>query len=96
MSGSETVDSPQVKLVRTLTEGMRLRDVDLLAGPLHKDLRRVTYPKSLGRPEYNKEEWLQQAIGLFDLWTGSCEASRIRCRSQSFLKTLPSLPSIPS
>jgi hypothetical protein len=75
MSGPETVDSAQVKLVRTILEGMKTGDVDLLAKPLHKDLRRITYPRSLGRPEYNKEDWLQQIRELFALLAGGCEAS---------------------
>ena len=85
MSDPETVDSPQLELIHSLLEGMRKGDVDLLARPLHKDLCRVTYPRSLGRPEYNKEDWLKQAAELFSLWAEDCAVSCIgnRCFSQA-------------
>ena len=75
MSGPETSNSPQVKLMLSLIEGLRTRDMEVVANLLHKDLRRVTYPRSLGRPEYNKEEWLVQAAGLLGLFAEDGQVS---------------------
>lgn len=77
MSGPETADSPQVKLVRGVVEGMRTKSVDLLYKQLHKDLRRIIHPRSLGIPDRNKEEYLQHITEFFAVWTEDCEASTL-------------------
>ena len=75
MSFPETSDSPQIKLLHSISEGMNTRNIDLVAKTLHKDLRRATYPRSLGVPEYNKEVWLQKLRELFDIWTENPKVS---------------------
>ena len=44
--------------------------MDLLAKPLHKDFRRVVYPKSIGHPEQNKEDWMKEITALLGFATG--------------------------
>jgi len=48
--------------------------MDHIAKHLHKDHRRITYPRSVGKPEQTREEYLQHTSEVVDLWTG-CEAS---------------------
>ncbi|KAF9779289.1 hypothetical protein BJ322DRAFT_1221577 [Thelephora terrestris] len=47
MSSQGTVDSPQVELIRSFVRQFENMDVEKLVTFLHKDLRRVTYPRSL-------------------------------------------------
>jgi len=61
-------DSAQVKLVTEWGKGFQKKDLAILEKPLHKDFRHVTYPRSLGRPEQNKEEWLAQLAKIIPLW----------------------------
>jgi hypothetical protein len=75
MSSQEAADSPQVKLIRSFVEGFKTGDVDLLAKHLHKDHRRITHPRSLGKPEQTREEWLQHIAEFISLWTDGCQAS---------------------
>ena len=75
-------DSPQVKLVRSYIQGYEKRDVGHVAKHLHKDARRVTYPRSLSLPEENREEWLRRLTELAGLCTDS-EAS-ILCVATRF------------
>ena len=77
MPGPETPDSPQVKLLRVVAEALDTQNLDLLADALHKDLRRTIYPRSIGRPECNKEEWLQGATKFFGCLPDGAEASDI-------------------
>ena len=68
MSILESSDSPQVKLIHEWDQAFRKKDLDLIANCLHKDYRRTTYPKSIGKPEQTKEEWLKHITGVIDLW----------------------------
>jgi len=43
--------------------------VNILGKYLHKDFRQITYPRSLGRPEQNKEEFLKSFGHIISLWT---------------------------
>ena len=36
---------------------------------LHKDYRHATYPRSIGRPEQTREEWLKHITEYMSLWT---------------------------
>ena len=45
------------------------KDLDRVAKTLHKDYRHISYPRSLGRPEKNREEWLEYIAGVTSLWT---------------------------
>ena len=71
MSSSEATNSPQVNLMLSLVEAFKKRDMDLVAKLLHKDHRRLTYPRSLGRGEQTKEEFLQRTGEVIALWTDS-------------------------
>jgi hypothetical protein len=83
MADPESSDSPQVRLVRECCRGFQTRDLDLAAKSLHKDFRYVPYPKSLGRPEQTKEEWLEQYAKIISLWTADSEVGYIECSSDS-------------
>lgn len=69
MSGVETNGSPQLELVRSFLLGFEKRDVDLIENALHKDYRRITHPRSVGKPEQTKEEYVQHTRELISLWT---------------------------
>lgn len=60
-------DSPQAKLVNEWGQGFEKRDIGLIAKVLHKDYRHITYPRSLGRPEQTREEWLQHIAGIINI-----------------------------
>lgn len=77
MTGQQTADSPPVKLVRSFAEGLARGDVDLVANQLHKDLRRIYHPRSLGQPEQTKEEYILHLTELFKLWPNGSQASHI-------------------
>ena len=78
----ENSDSPQVKLMLEWDRGFQERDLDLIAKSLHKDYRHTTHPRSLGRPEQTREQWLDHIASVLSLWT-SHEVSVISCYSDS-------------
>lgn len=78
MSSSESTDSPQVHLVRSAMEATRKRDAGYLAEHMHRDLRRIIYPRYLGKPEQNREEWFQHATEVMSICT-EVEESRTGC-----------------
>lgn len=57
-------DSPQIKLFNEFNRGFKEKNLDLIAEHLHKDFRRCTYPRSLNKPEQNREEWLKHFSGI--------------------------------
>ena len=63
------LSSPQIKLITEWNEGHLQRNVDILVKYAHKDFCRVVHPRSMGRPEQNKEEWLKEITGIFGLAT---------------------------
>ena len=63
------LNSPQIKLINEWNEGFSALNVDLLVKPLHKDFRRVVYPKSIGNSEQNKDEWIQELTVMFGFAT---------------------------
>ena len=71
MSGPETTESAQVEFVRSFIHGYEKIDAGHLAKHWHKDVRRITYPRSLSLPEENGEEWYKRIAELLSLWTGS-------------------------
>jgi hypothetical protein len=71
MSSSETADSPQVKFIRSFIQDYGKGDPDHLAKHWHKDVRRITYPRSLDLPEETGGEWLQRITELLSLCTTS-------------------------
>ena len=64
------LSSPQIKLLVEWNEGFQQLNADLLGKLVHKDFRRVVYPRSIGHPEQNKEEWLQEITGIIGFTTG--------------------------
>jgi len=69
--------SAQVKFVlNEWLPALETRDLDLIAKLTHKDYTSVTYPKSLGHPEKNKEETLALFADYFPFTTSS-KVSRI-------------------
>jgi len=64
------LNSPQITLINEWNEGFKQMDVDILAKCLHKDFRRVVYPRSIGQPEQNKEEWLKEITAIIGFATG--------------------------
>jgi hypothetical protein len=87
MANPESSDSPQVKLIHEWARGFRTRDLDAIASTLHKDYRYVGYPKSLGKKEETKEEWLERFGKWLSLWTANepgvsyigCSLDPLRC-----------------
>ena len=67
--------------------GLQTRDLDLIAKPLHKDFRYVAYPRSLGKPEQTKEEYLGHYAGIISLWAADLEVSYIGYSSDSLAAT---------
>jgi len=45
-------------------------NVEIIGKYLHKDFRRTVYPRSIGQPEQNKEEWLKELSVGFAFATG--------------------------
>jgi hypothetical protein len=66
MVNLETHESPQVRLLHEFDRGFLEKDISILEKPLHKDFRHVVYPKSLGVPVVNREEWLKHMGNVFD------------------------------
>ena len=64
-------DSPQVRLVRECILGLAKNDLATAAKLLHKDYRRIIYPRSLGKPVVAREEWLKQCGQMIGHWTDS-------------------------
>ena len=69
MSSQGTADSPQVKVIRSFAQGIEKMDADQIISVLHKDHRRVTYPRSIGRADENREEWAKRIVEVVSLWT---------------------------
>lgn len=58
MAGLEGYNSPQIKLVAELDRAYKDKNIDFLSKRLHKDFRYIVYPRSLGRPVVNREEFI--------------------------------------
>jgi hypothetical protein len=77
MVNSESSDSPQVKFFLEWGQIFQTADLDLIAKCLHKDFRCALYPKSLGKPEETREEWLERLVGVLSLWTAGHEVGYV-------------------
>jgi len=88
----ENFDSPQVKLMHEWSQGFEKKDLALIAKCLHKDYRHTYYPRSLGKPEATREQWLEHLTGVVKLWTDH-EVSCVNCCSSPppLAKPLPQL-----
>ena len=78
MSDTTSSHSPQVKFILEWLQVIRRKDLDNIAKPLPEDYRNIVYPRSLGRPEQTREEYLEYVAELFNLWTEFevCDISR--------------------
>ena len=72
------LNSPQIKLLIDWNQGFQQLNADILAKHVHKDFRRVIYPRSIGHPEQNKEQWLQEIKTIIGFTTGF-DVSEIPC-----------------
>ena len=98
MSDPKSSDSPQVKFIHEWVEAIRTGDLNHLAKSLSEDLRNTTYPRSLGKPDQTKKEYLEYLAAIFNLWTER-DVSYISCYwapSLPWLSPSRSRPSIPS
>lgn len=67
--------SQKVELILKLVRAFEMKNMDFLETHVHKDYRRITYPRSLGKAEQTGEEWLQDSAEIMNLWTGDGKAS---------------------
>ena len=79
MSSPQTTDSPQVRLAREWIDGFGNKDLVFVAKDLHKDFRYAVYPRSLGKPETAREEWLQEVRKVFSFWVSNEVSCGISC-----------------
>jgi len=86
----ENSDSPQVKLMLEWAQGFEKKDMAIIAKCLHKDYRHTYYPRSLGKPEVTKEQWLEHVTGVVNLWTDH-KVGSIAARTSAPAKPLPQL-----
>ena len=91
MSGPQTSYSPQVERFYSLAEAYKRKDVNFIAKHLHKDFRRIGYPRSLGKSEQNADEWLKETAEMMNIWTGDSKASH----ASSYSNSLPSTEPLP-
>ena len=69
MSNPEIPDSPQVKFIHEWAQAIDNKNLDLVAKSMHKDYRHILYPRSLGKPDQTKQEWLERLTEVVGLWT---------------------------
>ena len=79
MARLETKGSPQLELVRSFLLGFEKQDVGLFEKPIHKNFRRTFHPRSIGKPEQTREQYLQYAEEFASLWGEEREVSYIYC-----------------
>ena len=89
MANPESSDSPQAKLFHECGWEFHKGDRALVEKTLHKEFRYIPYPRSLGRPEQKKEEFLEYWAGTTSLWATPPEVSYICCSSNPFAVTKP-------
>ncbi|KAF9785474.1 hypothetical protein BJ322DRAFT_1063387 [Thelephora terrestris] len=64
MAGLQTNGSPQLELLRSFCLGIEQKDLSQTAKAMHKDHRRITYPKSLNIPTQTGEQYLERLEGF--------------------------------
>jgi hypothetical protein len=52
-------ESPQVRILHEWARGFLEKDRDLLTKHLHKDLCVSIYPRSIGKPDTKRDEWIK-------------------------------------
>ena len=90
MSGLQTVDSPQVSLVREWIGAFAGKDLNVLAKHLHKDYRFIFYPRSLGKSPVAREEWLEHIRKMTGRWV----ETDVSCGSFHSILRLPPINSL--
>jgi hypothetical protein len=58
-------NSPQIKLMLEWVQGIKEKNVSTLEKCLHKDFRRTIYPKNIGEPTQNRDEFLKQFTTVY-------------------------------
>jgi hypothetical protein len=92
MANPESSDSPQVNLFLECSRGFQEKDLGAMTKSLHKDCRYIAYPRSLGKPDQTKEEWLEKWAAVVSLWAGELEVSYIAVVPQPPFVATKSLP----
>jgi len=64
------LSSPQITLLSNWNDRLTEMNMEIIGKHFHKDFRRPVYPRSLGQPEQNKEEFLEEVSGIFGFATG--------------------------
>ena len=64
------LSSPLIKLITEWDVGFKQMNAEIIGKFLHKDFTRSVHPRSLGQPEQNKEDFLQELSGGFAFATG--------------------------
>lgn len=96
MTSPEINDYPERKLVFSVVEGFKNRDLGHVAELLHKAHRRVAHPQSLGQPEQTKEVYLQHTAEIMKLWTDNEAGCARDCYWNPLLNCPHTQSSIPS
>lgn len=94
MSSTETTGSPRAQFFAFFLEEYKYKDINRVAQYLHKDHRRITYPKSIGKPDQTKEEYIKHTGEVMNYWAdvkASCTYSGAFPANLS-----PRVPYIPS
>lgn len=77
MASLETNGSPQLELARSFLLGIEKGDMNAVGKTMHKDHRRLTYPRTLGKPVQTKEEYLKHTGEVASIWTQGAKVSYI-------------------
>jgi len=64
------LSSPQIKLLSDWTDAFTEMNAENIGKHMHKDFRRLVYPRSLGQPEQSKEDALKELSEFLGFLTG--------------------------
>ena len=78
MSDPKSSDSPQLKFTLGLLQSLQRKELEPLAKVLPNDYRQIFHPRSLGKPEQTREEYLEYVAGFLKLWN-EFEVSHVDC-----------------
>jgi len=70
LPASTNLSSPQIKLISDWHDGFTEMNLEIIGKYMHKDFRRLVYPRSIGELELSKEESLKQISGILGFATG--------------------------
>ena len=90
-------ESAQSKFVHEWSRGFHENNLDTIVKPLHKDFRYALYPRSLGAPEQNREQFtecMKQMVGAgfvcYDVSDIGCHSNDLRLNPFYSPSTIPS------